>query len=345
MMKNRVRLFSRFGLFISISILAMSCSASPSLPEASITPDTSNRQEATPEVSHQTTPVKTILAGTSEVSIVHTPTATNTALPPTAIVSPTSTPPPVPTLTKTEEGELVQEFMILQEGCQLPCWWNIQFGDNLESIGDSFAELGIESWEVTISDYGDGGNRGYVKVGYFNQASSFYEIGVSLDFFTVDEKVQYIDVSAERPLRQYGEAEIVRDWNQYALSSIIQKYGETPYVYLFHQVADPGPPNFDLILYYPDLGFKFSFQPHNTSNETEAELCLALNNMRQINLSLYNPEFVDVWANYLLPPALNPETVEYFEQWAWEAQTGIDLAIFYETYKDSTTPECIVIDR
>jgi hypothetical protein len=168
-----------------------------------------------------------------------------------------------------------------------------------------------------------------------------------MDFYTVNDAVQFIEVSAERPFPQYGEEMFVQDWELYSLGSILQTYNKPPYVYLIPQnVAEPGPANFTLIIYYPEMGINISYQPYETlSNDGDHELCLNLENLQQISLSLYNPEFVDGWVDYLLPASLNPGAEDYLKQWTWEEQTGTDLDTFYETYKNPSNLGCIQVTR
>ena len=127
---------------------------------------------------------------------------------------------------------------------------------------------------------------------------------------------------------------------------MLQRYGKPQHVYLFPQsIADPAPLNFTLVLYYPELGLTFEYMPHNVSDsETQADLCLGLENMRSISFTFYNPEFVHMHPSYLLPPALNPEAEEFFKAMTWEGVTGMDLDAFYEIYK-SENPECILVTR
>lgn len=286
------------------------------------------------------------------VTVTLIPTESNTPFLSTALPSPTQTPvlisPLIPTLSIEQQamlearGQLIQELMQNNGNCQLPCWWGVKLGDSLATIEEKFADRGI-SIQHAPSGLTNSDEQVYVSLGYYNTITLGDDTSITVDFYAINDVTQFINVLGERPLRQYGQEEFIRDWEKYALDSVLQQYGKPSYVYLIPQnIADPGSPNFVLILYYPDLGFKFSYQLYDTM---KTEFCLALDNMRQIELSLYNPEFADVWANYLLPPVLNPEAEDYFEQWAWEAQTKTDLDTFYETYKDSANPKCIQVDQ
>ncbi len=345
-MKTHLFSFLSHWLLIFFIICVVGCNSSATLLEPTNVVDTNNTPETLTVTPVVATSIVITLTSTPMATSTYTPSPTNTSLPPTATVTPSPTLAPIPTLTILQEASLVQELMATNGGCQFPCWWGIQLGESLESIGEIFINIGLDWWRVSVSDFGDGGERGYIKLGYFDPTTSSYHLGVSMDFYTINEAVQFIEVSAERPLQQYGEEELIRDWEQYTLSSILQKYGQPPYVYLIPQnVTDSGSPNYVLVLYYPELGFKFSYQPHEVlASDTQTEFCPDLQHMRQISLSLYNPEYVDIWSHYLLPPALSSEMVGDFEQWTWEKQTGMDLDTFYETYRDPNNLGCIQVN-
>jgi hypothetical protein len=306
------------------------------------------------------TPTHTVLSTTNQpvVEIDTTPTEIDIPLSPTATPSPTKKPvptlQPVSPLSVEQEllleasAKLAQELMQTNGGCQLPCWWGIELEESLETVNREFDKIFDEKFDndslFYVSRFKVIDEDGTIRLGYHNPVMSGIDVSITTNFHFVDGQVQFIDVLAERPLRQYGEEKLIRDWENYSISSILQQYGKPPYVYLFPQsIADPGPLNFNLLLYYPELGFKFEYGPFDvSSSETQTELCLDLQNIRQISLSLYNPEFVHLRSNYLLPPALNPEAEEFLHAWTWEAITGMDLDMFYELYK-SSNPECIQI--
>lgn len=284
----------------------------------------------------------------NNIVAVETPTATSS--------SETTVPTALPVSTANIEEEalleasakLAENLMQTNGGCQLPCWWGIELGENSESVIKTFDEIFDERFDndslYYVSRFKIVDEHGSIRLGYDNPAMSGIDVSITTDFHFVDDKVQFIDVSVERPLRQYGEEKLVRDWEKYSISSMLQKYGKPQYVYLFPQtVADPGSLNFYLRLYYPELGFAFGYEPYDiSSGETQAGLCLSLESIASINLTLYNPDFVNLRSNYLLPPALNPEAEDFIQASTWEVVTGMDLDMFYELYKVSN-PECIQI--
>lgn len=263
---------------------------------------------------------------------------------------------PVATLSVEQEAlleasaELAQELMETNGGCQLPCWWGVSLGDSAENAIERFNGVFDEKFDNDSMYYAFRfkivDEHGIIRLGYHNPEMSIMDVSISIDYHFIDGEVQFIDVSVERPLPQYGEETLIRDWEKYSISSMLQRYGKPQYVYLFPQsIADPGPLNFTLVLYYPELGLTFEYMPHDVSrSETQADLCLGLENMRSISFTFYNPEFVHLHPRYLLPPALNPEAEEFFKAMTWEGVSGMDLDTFYEIYR-SENPECIQITR
>lgn len=346
-MKNNLSLSFNHWLFMFIMIFAVGCASPTVLQEQASTANVKATPEAPIEMPLVTASAVMTSISTPTTTSTHIPTTTSTPLRSTATVTSSPVLPPIPTLNRVEEAALVQELMATNGGCQLPCWWGIQLGESLKSIGEVFNNVGIGSWHESVSDFGGGGERGYVRSGYYNPDTFGYDVSVTVDFHTVDGVVQFIDVYTERPLRQYGEKVFVRDWEKHFLSSILQKYGKPQYVYFEPlNIADPAPPDHSLGLYYSELGINVSYTFYGIwIGDVEAEVCLALENVRDINLSLYNPELADVWGAYLIPPEFysDPKLVELFSQWTWEAQTGMDLDTFYETYKNPDNLGCIQV--
>lgn len=294
--------------------------------------------EMIPSVPPATTATAVPPTNTSTSTQAPSPSPTNTPLPPTLTPTPSRTPTPVPTLTVEEEGELIQELMATNGGCQLPCWWGIELGDTLVSVSDTFANWGAAPWRVTTSwPY-----KGYINLGYYEPNSSFDSVSVFLEFYALDGIVQYIKTSGSHESRQFGEQEFVRDWEKYFLPTFLQTFGRPSLAYLRPgNIADPGPSNYTLLLYYPDLGINVSYNFFGTQlSDGRDEVCFALENVMLLQLSLYNPEFAENW-----PVAQLLGLGSSGEDWLIENQMGIDLDTFYETYQDPDNLGCIQLTR
>lgn len=264
------------------------------------------------------------------------PSRTNTLPPPTPTSVQLPTPTPKPTLTKDEEGLFVQELMSTNGGCQLPCWWGINLGNTLTSVGNMFLNWGVGPWRVTNSS----DETGYIDLGYYEPTISFDSISVFLQFYALDGIVRYIKVSGSREFEQFGEQEYVRDWEKYSLSSLLQTHGKPSQGYLRPgNVADPGPTNYTLLLYYPHLGINvaYTLRANRLTDEID-EVCFALENVILLQLALYDPEFAENW-----PAAQLLGLGSDYEAWEIENQIGMDLDTFYQTYQDFNNLGCIQI--
>lgn len=248
---------------------------------------------------------------------------------------------PVSTLTFEEETTFLQGLMIYKNECILPCWWGIELGDSLEEVANWYVQNGIDPWLVEHSYHGS--QVGYSRLGYFDTENNFYIVGISPEYYAIDEKVQVMIITVERPLLQFGEEQFVRDWQGHFLDTILQVYGKPSFVYLIPtNIIEPGSSDYLLNLYYLDLGVHISYflQGNSTDNNGVDEVCFSLETTRRIKLFLYNQNLVDVWTEEILLDAgyLN-------EVWTWEAQLGTDLDSFYETYRDSNNLGCIQVLR
>ncbi len=302
------------------------------------------------EVPARTATVETTFDGTLEsptttVTLAPTntaqPTPTDTLIPVTA--TPFPIPTPVSTLTLEERETLVQELMVTNGGCQLPCWWGVEMGDSLENVGEMFVEFGMPGWKVSTSTLGDAGQMGSIVSGYYNLADRVFYIDMSLNFHTVDSRVQYIRVSVSRPHLDEGKDEFVRDWQQYFLSQILQNYGKPSQVYVrLQSIADPSPaPIYSLSLLYLDEGISVTYNLKGVwldENQLRGELCLEMENVNPLELSLFNPQYVEKWA-YYFPPYDD----ELYEHMTWESQTGMGMDAFYEFYKDPVNLGCVQV--
>lgn len=270
---------------------------------------------------------------------------TETPILPTITSLPLSTLTPVPTLTFGEREALIQGLMITNGECQLPCWWGIESGDRLGSIGQMFTDFGIPGWNTRTSNLGSSGLMGSIVVGYYDSSNSIFYVDISLNFYTVDKMVQYIRVSSSRPHSDQGQQEFVRDWQQYFLSSILQNYGKPSQVYLrLRSIADPTPtPIYSLSLLYPEKGISITYNLEGIwlgDNQLHAELCLVMANTNPLELSLFNPQYFEEWGDYF-----PPYNDELYIQSTWEARTGMDLDTFYQTYQDPNNLECVQINN
>lgn len=267
-----------------------------------------------------------------------TSTFTPTPFPPTLTPIAAQSPTFMPTLTYEEEGALLEELMYTNQGCQLPCWWGINLGDTLPSIGETFMQWGIAPWQVTAS----GDKYGYIDMGYYKQETGFYQPNIFAQFYTIDGTVQYMKISGSHESRLFGEEEFIRDWQKYFLPTFLQTYGKPDLVYL--RAGNPmeaGSSDYELLLYYPELGINISYIFRGALLDNGLnQICFALNEVMLIQLYLYNPQSADYWPVPRLQ-GLGDEN----EFWLIENMLDIDLDTFYQTYQDPSKGGCVEVPK
>lgn len=250
---------------------------------------------------------------------------------------------PVPTLDMAERGELLAQLMKPDPSCMLPCWWQVRLGTPLEEVDSRFRSLRMPGWGIYSSDLGDGNEMGDLRIGYADPLDqSFYQVDVYVRFYTVQDKVGYIEADVLRPLVDYGLADFQRDWEPFFPGSIMEKLGPPSSLYLLPITeAEPGLVNEVLLLYYPEQGINvsFEFRVFETAQGAK-ELCLEPDNIRGLKLSLFAPDQMEQWDTYLLPP--EPGTDESYEHYSWKQRTGQDITSLYQALQEPE-PSCIVL--
>lgn len=331
-------LVQRFALYGCGLILATEwfVGCTPITEQSTMVPmDVSTLAERIPFIEPTSTSLKVMPPVTT--TFIQTPSP-NPTLTPNSDFLP-QTPPPIPsfipTLTEEEEGPLIQELMATNGECLLPCWWGIELGTPLVTVGETFTNWGATLWEVTTSGEESGG----ITLGYYQPGGYSDPVDVFLQFYATEGIVQYMKISGSHESRQFGEQEFVRDWGQYFLPTILQVYGKPSLAYFLPGSVTEKSSIYALYLYYPDLGINIFYHFQGTLLDDNAlEVCLRLEDVFLVQLQLYNPQFARHWPTAKLF-GLNSE----YDPWLIENQMDIDLNTFYETYQNSDNLGCFQI--
>jgi len=318
----------------------------------------SEETQLTPEEPTAVIESSTMTPTVTEVSMI--PTSTSTLMPtqtskPTAIMIPSATPTitpsttataiRVPTLTTTEEQVLYQELMTTNGGCDLPCWWGIELGESLESVNQKFINLGMPWLGIDNSYKVESDQMGTFRTGSFVEDGTqiSYRLSVYTEFHELNNAVEYIYINVNRPIYDFGQQEIIRDWEQYYLNSFLQRYGKPTQVYFrIRTVSDfMVLPQFSVSLLYREKGLAITYHIDAIWLDeayTQAELCLNIENLRALELSLFDPDGYDIWG-YQFAPYLD----ERYKALTWEAEIGMPLDTFYETYQHPENLNCLFL--
>jgi hypothetical protein len=293
------------GWFLLWFILLAACTAQgeinpSSAPPASIqeTAATQSTVDATP-----TTPATSEPTATPTAS--RTPTATETPTAAELSATPTATNTPLPTATLTAEewqqrwqivDARVAAMMATNNGCQLPCWWGITSGDTVSDAWEIFETIDENGWVDSPFQWGELEGIGYFGHRYRDERGEDIYAGFLVNLRVQDKQVAVFDIYAGRSVdfaagtaeyNQVGER-LVRDWEQFSIRSLVEKYGEPDLIYIM-----PHGTEYNVNLYYPDMGIVASYRPRIKVNELgQRTICheaLDTFDIMSIKLYLYNP--------------------------------------------------------
>lgn len=118
-----------------VGVILSACTASG--PDILATDLSNTETLSVPSALSMTPPVTTM---TRIPSISPTPSVTASPL------SLTPTPAPLPTFSPTEAYLLVEELLVTNGGCELPCWWSIQPGETSWAEAEAF--LSSFAWKI-----------------------------------------------------------------------------------------------------------------------------------------------------------------------------------------------------
>lgn len=278
------------------------------------------------------------------------PSATSTisfSITSTNSFSTTPTMMPIPTRTKIEREALFENFMATNGGCELPCWWGFELGDSLESISQTFINLGIAPLVIGSSSKVDSDQIGTRDTSYYDihEGNAVARLSVSTQFHELNDSLEYVYVFVNRVQFERSQEEFIRDWEQYFLSSFLQRYGKPTQVYFrLRTVAEVmDPPQFSVSLLYREKGLAITYHIIGRwlrDEESRAEFCLDIENVQTIELSLFNPDGFDRWG-YQFAPYHD----ELYEPLTWEVEYGVPLDTFYETYRHPENLDCLVLSQ
>lgn len=340
------------GRFLLWFILLAACTAQgeinpSSAPPASIqeTAVTQSTVDATP-----TTPATSEPTATPTASRTPTATATPTAAEPSATSTATNTALPTATLTAEEWQQRWQmvdaraaAMMATNNSCQLPCWWGITSGDTVSDAWEIFETIDENGWVDSPFQWGELEGIGYFRHRYRDETGEDIYAGFLVNLRVQDEQVAVFDIYAGRSVdfaagtaeyNQVGER-LVRDWEQFSIRSLFEKYGEPDLIYIM-----PHGTEYNVNLYYPDMGIVASYRPRIKVNELgQRTICheaLDTFDIMSIKLYLYNPltglppDYIR--ATYPLwplgPELLISEDTQMVELSSVEAVTGMSIDEF-----------------
>lgn len=263
-----------------------------------------------------------IIPSATETSI---PVATSTvALPPptspaTAIVMPTQTHAPTPTLPPDEAQALLLDLLQNNAGCRLPCWWGFTPGRTSWQVAESY----LSTFAFAIKR-GSSVERPLYSV-YFIVPEEIFPVALIHNYKVIDGSIQRIEV-------------ILGSVPTYNLSAFLSTYGMPSEVWLrTYNQAREGDLPFDTVLFYPEQGILTRYD--SQADDLGEQITGCPQQKPALVLSLWSPERQLTFAE------ATSETIEIREDgWLYhplQEATGMDVETFYQTFKEANNSVCL----
>jgi len=162
------------------------------------------------------------------------------------------------------------------------------------------------------------------------------KLSFNMQFHELDGSIEYIYIFVSNPRDVPMPSEFFRDWEQYYLSSFLQGYGKPTQVYFrVRSIGDPmDPPQYSVSLLYAEKGLAITYHIKGTQDE----VCLGIENAVALELSLFNPDGLDIWGYNFAP-----YNDEGYATLTWEAEIGESLDTFFEISQNPSNLGCIQI--
>jgi hypothetical protein len=287
--------------------------------------------------------ISVITPSQEDTATLVTKTETPTVVP-SLTFSPSQTSSPLPTSTEIsilseDEARLVLAELLTDNGnCLLPCVWGII--PDKSTIQDVEARLYPISWVAGYSMF-------ETEVGKVGRSNSNYtegditiDINVGFITYPANDFISRISFWARALRRIDGGWEDVFDSTAfgeqtayYRLPQILSTYGRPASVSLITaqpvNAADYAPPNFKIILLYPEQGFLVQY---TTDVHVVGENILGCLSNAHVELELYPLGNGDTFISHL-----DPTWQMHVENYApLEEATALSVDEFYQTFRQPT---------
>ncbi|MCL4265814.1 MAG: hypothetical protein KJ069_21550 [Anaerolineae bacterium] len=326
-MKNHKLLWVIEMLTINLFLFLAGCTASSPTP---ISPG-ENPADISTVAASRTPLTRTPLPPTPIPAVTSTLTSTPTATP-MPIDQPAPIEPPI-TIPAPPDGELTQQVLWLFEtnnGCQLPCWWGITPGQTEWSVAEEF----FHRFDKDL--YEASSTPGLVSYGI--------SIPLPTDIFVTD--YTYPSVLVQNGIVERIQADILvgdtypDSLNHYMLPMLLTTYGEPAEVGLSTFSSDPGGEGpgwlvpFAVVLFYPDQGIAALY---GDIGEISGDMVRGCPQARPVStLKLWSPD-----KDFTFEELIKSSSAFNKEYLSLQEATGMDVATFYETFKNPDNTTCL----
>jgi len=259
---------------------------------------------------------------------------------PTALITNTATPPPVPTLTSTATSIVPELAMTLTPFsnksrivqlydmtiCKFPCWWNITPGITSWEDAQSFLDfLGLHiSTEIT----GDYAFHYVVLV----PGDAYDKATISI--YDKDSIVEYVAV---RTL-----SSIIQHKSLYDPQSILETYGNPTRVKIYTEAAGQPIPAYGLELFYDTQGFMIEYSG-DTQGITKSGILVCPNASVGINIYMQtknNQNLIEGFPDQEFQ--VNQEMLQSYLR-TLESATGLSIEDFRNLFLGNKPSYCFTV--
>lgn len=309
----KISLYSTFMIILGTSLLFSGCTEAVL---TSTTPTNDNRLHSSTSIINSSnltaTPgcSQTLTASISPTlssGAVSTPTELQNLIPPTL--------PPLPTLDTEGAQILLDELLLNNAGCYLPCFWGITPGKTTWLEAKRFLETFASLTGIRVIN-------GEIRYGSFH-------IPFPNDMGTIAH-TYYIENNTVVMITAYN-GDLAPD---FYLPVLFNTYGQPDSIFIrtFREEEQNSQP-FLLDLYYTDQGILMEYSGGNIEDLGEhLRICLA--EMRSPFIYLWSP---DLRMTFNEAQELFLDTESLPEPIPLQDATGMDISTFYENYTDSGT--------
>lgn len=262
---------------------------------------------------------------TLETLFPATQTPTPKSVTPNVTITPSLEPSLTPTVPENPEYRSLSELLEPNNGCELPCWWEVIPGQSTIDSAKALLNPPIFQWwdEYTV-----------VAVD-LNAGTS-----VLIELQSESTMINVISVGGRRESEGFGQA-----WRNYSLYEVLNRYGLPSDVYIYYPWRpDSGTaPMYRLFLFYKQLGIEIDYLGQATEtndDDGKSTVCPNLEQVQEINLLLYQPGQIENIIEVAIPPVTvsfiaESDTVYDLIEWSLATETSIEA--FYDTF--SSSPE------
>ncbi|MCP4535695.1 MAG: hypothetical protein GY832_00945 [Chloroflexi bacterium] len=197
-------------------------------------------------------------------------------------------------------------------GCDLPCWWGVAPGQSeWQTVTNLIATLGF-GIQMPHPD-------------------RLFDYTVNLDFSEKDGLVDSIQVHSE-VFRGATSERFAQDWQRYSPDQLLSKYGvpSQVYIHMMPPIERDAPVYYTLWLVYDQVGFFIIYRGPASYEPPTMQACPQFKEVTWIVLYLESPGLSQLFTD----PSTNPPVT-------LEEATGMDMVMFYETFKNPDSDTCI----